>query len=342
MLTNLTHPWLLARLLSGASAAVLAIVGLAVAYKVLRFYRVGATSEGQLALERRAELVAAIVQLALVLGVVNLALSVLAADRRAGSVRGAMCAWGVFDASAWGVPSLAASALVALGGALWLTLHRLDLRLETPRLTRAKFIALLVVAPLVVIDLLASTAFALDLDRSVVASCCSLGLDSVVEATGASGGARGLAAALALGGGSLAAALGLALRVRPRAWMSWGAAFLSAITLAVALPAILGYVAPHAYETPSHLCPFCLLHADVHGIGWPLFALLGLGSTAGLSLAALELARKKAGAPEQVAALARSLGLSSAIGWLGAIVLGALPVVRYAWITGGASVFGGY
>ena len=69
MLTNLLRPWILARLLSGAAVLALVIYGAVVAWRVLKHWRVGKSSEGQLALERRAELVATIVQVALSIAV---------------------------------------------------------------------------------------------------------------------------------------------------------------------------------------------------------------------------------------------------------------------------------
>ena len=42
-----------------------------------------------------------------------------------------------------------------------------------------------------------------------------------------------------------------------------------------------------------------------------------------------------------VDALSRRLSGWAAMGWLTVLLLGAWPVARYAWITGGASLFGG-
>ena len=163
-LTNLTRPWILARLACGVAAAGLVVHALRGSLRVLRHWRLGATSEGQLALERRAELVAALVQMGLVLSLLGLTLFTLGADRSAASIRGAMCAYGVLASSPVGIVALGSGELTALVAALWLVLHRLDLRLERPTLTRRKFVALLGLAPLVVVDQLAFAAFALDLD----------------------------------------------------------------------------------------------------------------------------------------------------------------------------------
>lgn len=344
MITNLLRPWILARLLSGAAVAILVAFALVVAWRVLRSWRVGATSEGQLALERRAELVAAVVQVALVVAVADLALTVLSADRLTHSIRGAMCAWGVFDASPYGFATLATSALVAAGCALWVVLHRLDLSLERPTLTRRKFLALFALAPLVFVDLALTARFVLDLDMTVVASCCSVGLDDALGASSASsGGPHELAATLGLGTAVLAILASLvAWRVsRRRTTSSIAVALASVLALAAAIPAILFFVAPHAYETPSHLCPFCLLHADVLGIGWPLFGALFAAAICGAGVGLVESQRRASGEPSALAAMERRLAGSAALLWMVALALGAAPVVRYAWITGGASLFGG-
>lgn len=342
MITNLLRPSILARLLSGAAVAILLAFALVVAWRVLKAWRVGATSEGQLALERRAELVAAVVQAALVAAVINLGLTVLAADRLTHSIRGAMCAWGVFDASPYGFPALASSAMAAAACALWVVLHRLDLSLERPTLTKRKFLALFALAPLVWIDLGLTTRFVLDLDMTVVASCCSVGLDDALGgSTGTASGPHELAASLGLGATVAAIAVSLVAWRRPGRATGIGAAAASAIALAAAIPAVLLFVAPHVYETPHHLCPFCLLHADVLGIGWPLFGALFGAAICGLGVGLVESQRRASEEPAALATLQRRLSGWAALLWTLALAIGVAPIVRWAWITGGASLFGG-
>lgn len=337
----LSRPWFLARFLTGAVAAVLCLVAVWVAVRVLRRWRVGATSEGQLALERRAELVATLVQAGLMLALSSLALTVLVADRSADAIRGAMCAWGVFESTAVGFWPVATSALAALACALWLVLHRLDLRLETPALTRAKFVALFAVAPLVWLDLGVFTAFAAQLDFDVVASCCSVSLDGGALGRWGAEGASGSGALfyLAL---TLALAAGAALswtRRRPGHAAALASALLSLAAALAMVPAVLLYVAPHVYETPHHLCPFCLLHADVGGIGWPLFGALFAGTALGAGAGLVDLVGRRVDAPDAVADLLRSLGRWGALSWLAVGALAVAPIVRFAIISGGASLF---
>ncbi|NOY90833.1 MAG: hypothetical protein GXP55_06435 [Deltaproteobacteria bacterium] len=343
MLTNLLRPWILARLLSGISVGALTLMALFVAWRVLREFRPQETSEGQLLLERRAELVATVVQAALGLSVFNLALTVLAADHLSGAIRGAMCAYGVFSANDLGFLPLGTSALASLGCVLWLVLHRLDLALPDPRLTRRKFMALFIVGPLILLDLWATLSWAFDLDLGVVATCCSTSIDRAgVQTLGAApmGGRVTLyylaLATLAL---SVLALVALARRAgRPRALL---AAALSALSVALSLPAIVAYVAPHVYENPRHLCPFCLLHADAWGIGWPLFASLFLGGSLGLGLVVLESQRRLVSDDELLATHEARIARLAALAFVITFLLCVFPVAHYAWISGGASLFGG-
>src|SRR6478672_11679090 len=99
---NLLEPWILLRLAAGVVAVVLFGRGAYTAARVLRHFDVRSAAEGQLALERHVELGSAFVRVGAIVQVAALALSVLAADRLSHGVRGAMCAFGVFNATPMG------------------------------------------------------------------------------------------------------------------------------------------------------------------------------------------------------------------------------------------------
>jgi hypothetical protein len=340
--TNVLHPLLLLRLVAALVVAALVLAGARVAWQVLARWHVGQASEGQLVLERRAELVATLVQGALGATVAGLALTVLTADRLAPSIRGAMCAYGVFGSTETGFVALATSAVSAATCTLWVVLHRLDLRLATPALTRRKFMFLLWISPVVLADLVAQLRFVLELDFSVVASCCSTSLDgaAAVVTHAASSGARTLAGGLALTAALGAAGAALVTRRAPSALAAWTVGALSLVAAAAAMPAVLWVVAPYTYESPHHLCPFCLLRAEAAGLGWPLFAALFAGTVLGSALALVESQKRAAGAAVEGAAMQRGLAGWAAGAWLLAVALAATPVVRYLLRSGGASLFG--
>ncbi|MCA9528788.1 MAG: hypothetical protein KC543_01485 [Myxococcales bacterium] len=350
MLAPVLHPLVLARLMSGLAAALLVTAALRVAWRVLRSdsERRGqapgdaGASEAQIANERQAELVASLVQVALAIAALGLVLTVLAADGLSDSIRGAMCAWGVFSSTRAGFAALGTSAVATVACALWLVVHRLDLRLLRPTLTRDKLAATFALAPLLWLDLGLTWTFFAQLDLSAVASCCSSSLDpGVGHVFGASGGPRFLAFGVALALGLAAAASALLTRRRPTATRSYLTAAASAGAAVATVPAVLGYVAPYVYGTPRHLCPFCLLHADAGGIGWPLLGAWLAGSALGLSLALVARCRRRVDEPAVADDLSRALGRATAVAWLALVALCVFPVARYYVASGGASLFTG-
>jgi hypothetical protein len=340
--TNLLEPWVLLRLVAGLVAFVLFARGAMTAQKVLRHFDVGRATEGQLALEKQLELAATFARVAAFVQILALALSALAADRMSRGVRGAMCAYGVFSAHEWGFRSLAATALVALAAGVVTQLYAFDARVRTLALARPLAIATCVMAPLSLLDLSAASKFLLGLDLSVVASCCSVQLDPVAASGEAyASGPRVLVTALAAFGGALSiVAAVLAARVPSRARVLVAGA-LSLVTLPAALAASVLEVAPHAFEVPTHVCPFCLLKPEVFALGYPLYGALFLAVAwaggAGLSAILSREAASKAALGEFAA---RRLRLG-ALAWGCALLLGALPVVRFAIVAGGASLFQG-
>ncbi|MFO0692353.1 MAG: hypothetical protein U0230_02245 [Polyangiales bacterium] len=333
MIENLLRPLFLARLAVGASSALLVLYGAKVGLEVLRGASLALGSEERIRLERRAELAATLVQVALAGAVAGAFLLALAADRAHSSIRGAMCAYGVLGSTRAGFAAVGTSLAVSVLAGAWLALHRLDLALPDPRLTRTKFLALLAIAPVVLLDLATFVRFVLELDFSVIASCCSVGLDSASGAT--RDGAERLSipifplATVALATAALAMA---ALAKRRTRLVAFVAAASGLVGSALSLPTIVEIVAPHVYESPSHRCPFCLLHAEAWGIGWPLFGAVVGSAIASLAVLVVELERKTAGA--EVEAAEARLGRFGAMALFAVLALCLVPIVRYRLVTG--------
>jgi hypothetical protein len=346
VIENLFRPWLLARVIVGLSASVLAIVAMVTAARALARDDAKASSAARLELDKRIELVSTLFSLAGAFAWLDLLLAVAGADRLAGSLRGAMCAYGVLASSAWGFRALLLAVLSALAASAWRALHAADLTQREGVLTRSKLVGAVFVGPLVVGSFFASSRFALDLDFRVVASCCSTGFGPrAASILGREGDAELVAMIALVGLGLLSAALAWAstrLRRERTAALLAGGASLSALAAAVAaVPAIVGYVAPHAYETPVHQCPFCLLRVEESGgIGWPLYAALALALGSSLALGTSALVARRVPEPGLVLPLWHRFATTSALAWLAAILFAIYPVARFAWITGGASLFG--
>lgn len=340
---NLLQPWIFLRLIAGLVAVVLFTRAAQTSWRVLRAFNVSRANEGQLALERRAELASTFVRVATVVQVAILALSMLAGDRLSGSIRGAMCGYGVFHATPWGFRSLAATTVTALAAGVVAQLYAFDARVRGLDLVRPLAKATLVLAPLAVIDFGLALAFALDLDLSVVASCCSVQLDAV--AAGAAG-PTGLGSAVrifATAGAAISIALAVVLAWvaarRPRVPIVLAAAAASLVALPFALAASVLEVAPNAFEVPQHVCPFCLLRPSVLGLGYPLFGAILLAATWALGAGVGALLARTDASRAALTDFAHGRLRREAIAWGAVLVLAALPIARYAIVSGGASLF---
>jgi hypothetical protein len=339
---NLLEPWVLLRLAAGLVAFLLFARGAMTAQKVLRRFDAARATEGQLALEKQIELAATFVRVAAVVQVLGLALSALGADRLSRGVRGAMCAYGVFGANEWGFRALAVTALVAIAAGVLSQVYAFDARVRTLDLARPLSSFTLAMAPLSAIDLLVTSEFLTSLDLTAVASCCSVQLDPVAAVgEGYATGPRVLATALAVVGTLVAIAAALFGARSPTKRRVTFAALATVLVLPVALAATVLEVAPHAFEVPHHVCPFCLLRADVLAIGYPLYGAIFLAAVwlAGAGASAL-LARGQA-ARDALGGFARRRLVLGAAAWALALALGALPVARFAVVSGGASLYEG-
>ena len=111
------------------------------------------------------------------------------------------------------------------------------------------------------------------------------------------------------------------------------------VALPFALAAAVLEVAPHAFELPRHVCPFCLLRPSVLGIGYPLFGAILLAVTWGLGTGVGALFVSTDSSRAALATFASERLRRQAIAWILACVVAAVPIARYAWVSGGASLF---
>ncbi len=336
---NLLEPWVLLRLVASVVTFLLFCRGALTAAKILRYFDIRSSNEGQLALERQLELSAALARVGASTQGLSLLLTVLAADRLSRGVRGAMCAFGVFSANRWGFWSLVTTAVVALFAALAAQLYAFDARLRSLELARPLAIASLVLVPLGAADLAGSWAFLGTVDLTAVSSCCSVQLDPVATAAGSTLFVVPRVPLAAVTVVWVLTTIAVALRASAaptRSRVAWAGAF-SLAALPLAMATSIFEVAPHAFEMPHHICPFCLLRADVWAMGYPLFGAMFCGCTwiGGAGLAAV-IARRT---DPEFSSFARGRLRRGAAAWGIAMVVGLAPIVRFSFLSGGASLF---
>ena len=339
---NLFEPWILLRLASALVTMAIFFRAVLPAVKVLRHYDLRAASEGQLALERQLLLSTTLLRVGLSLQVLGLVVAVLSAEQLAPQIRGAMCGYGVFASNAWGFPSLLFSLFLALFSGVTSQLLSFDATQKRTQFVRTISWLMVALAPLSLLDAALAIQFARKLDLTVIASCCSVELDATAalesDPLGTSS-SRGVISFLP----PLLMAIAMVLAVV--AWRRPGArnATAAALVSLLALPVSIGYavleVAPHVFETPTHVCPFCLLKADVHGIGYPLFGSVYFAFIWSMGAWLSTLLSSRGDTPKAAIRLASRLFRGESIAWAIALLTALWPTVRYAWMTGGRSLW---
>jgi len=280
------QPAVLALLVASALTALLVAGAAWFALGVVRHWDIRSGSELQIALERRTYLVSTLLSFAFGFQLVGLFLFVHTADALAGALVGAMCAAGTLNANAWGYPALGFKIATFVLAGIWLVVNAADNQAEDYPLVRAKYLFLLLLAPLILAEAALQTAFLFSLRPDVITSCCGT-LFSEGKGTLASG-----LAALAPGPmrvtffATLGATLVTGAHFLARRRGAIAFAVLSGVAFAVGTASLVSFIGVYLYELPTHRCPFCVLQRDYGYIGYGLYltilggAVLGLGAGA--------------------------------------------------------------
>ena len=283
---------------------------------MLLFWNPDSDNNRQIRLENEIWLTSTLVEYGLGVQIVALIVFVLAADFYSQSIVGAMCATGSLLANDFGVPAL----LVKIGAVFfygfWIVLHQLDIRSERYPLVRIKYVYLLLLLPLLLLDLALGVLYIAGLHPDIITSCCA-----VVFGEPAGGGTNLLqgfspetSLLLFYGSALLLLAAGGVLLWR---WQAWGGLLFSCAWLwffLLALMVVTTVFSSYIYAMPFHKCPFCILKPQYHYIGFLLYVPLFLGAFLGMSVAVTQPLRLLADmdaivAPFQRRAVALSLVL---------------------------------
>jgi hypothetical protein len=279
------------------------------AVRILRNWDIHSGSELQLSLERRTYLISTLMAYALAFQLLSFFLFIYTADHLHSYFTGAMCAAGSLNACRWGYPVVGLKVLNFLLAGVWLIVNYTDNRGYDYPLIKEKYTLLLWLTPLILAEAALQAGYFLGLEPEVITSCC--GTQFTAESKSLASGVIALpVTAMEIAfftgmGGTLV--LGVFFYRTGKGGYLLGAA--SLITFLIAVAALISFISLYIYELPTHHCPFCILQAEYHYLGYPLYLTLLAGVVAGLGAGVLTRFRNLASLREVVPAIQRRLTL---------------------------------
>lgn len=283
---------------------------------ILRYWDINSGSETQLRLERKTYLISTIIGYALVFQLLSLFLFIYTADSIHPFFTGAMCAVGSLNVNEWGFPLVMLKIITFLLAGLWLILNFADNRGYDYPLIKPKYLLLLGMTPLILIETIIQAKYFLGLTPEVITSCC--GSLFTADTNGVASEIISLPRSVmeitfyaAMIG---AITLGVVFYRTGTMGYGFGAAMLA--TLVISIASVISFISIYFYELPTHHCPFCILQKEYGYIGYLLYLLLLVGGLAGMGVGLLMPFRPIPSLKATLPAIQKHLALTSIIFYL--------------------------
>lgn len=296
------HPGILA-LLSGSLITVLVMLFASwLGVKILLHWDMGSSSEEQLLLERKTWLVSTLLNYALGFQFFSAILFIFTAEDIHQLFVGAMCATGSLNANLVGWLVLLVKGILLFAAAFWVVLNRLDQRTEDCPLVRPKYLALVLITPLVGLDLYLQWLYFSGLQPEVITSCCgslfSAGGESVASELAGMPVKQSMQLFFSIIGCYLfilvACILSKTAILRHLLFIA------SVLMFFVSIGAVISFISLYIYQMPSHHCPFDMLQANYNYIGYPLYAGLFFATLYGMLPGICQPLRKHASLRQEI------------------------------------------
>lgn len=280
--------------------------------QIIRRWDLQSGSELQLRMERQTYLVSTLLTYAFFFECISLIFLIHTADKLHLLFVGAMCAVGTFSASPYGYPALLLKATVFVLAAIWLIMNHADNRASDYPLIRPKYALLLLIAPLSATATALLIAFFVGLEPHVITSCCGalFGSQNTGQITSEIASLPPRPMMLAFYSSITAVSLpAIYVWRRDRGHLALGVS--SIVVLLVSIVSIISFISCYIYELPSHHCPFCVIQADYGYIGYPLYATLFGGASAGMGAGVLGFFKRVPSLKESGPRIRKRLALSA-------------------------------
>lgn len=263
------NAWSIALSLLSLLVIVLSVLAGTTAIKVIRFWDLSSDSNQQIRLENETWLASTLVQYALAFQIISLLLYVLAADQFSQVIAGAMCATGSFTANIYGLPTLAVKLSGVFLYGFWIVINQFDISSENYPLLKQKYIYLLCLLPVLILDVCLQTLYITKLEPDIITSCCAVVFGESGQSSSNLLGAFSQPILLTLFYGIAALILFFNFL-----WCRYNCVFLVHINaifwclfLIISFVAITTVFSSYVYAMPYHRCPFCIIKKEYYYIG---------------------------------------------------------------------------
>ena len=166
------HPSILALYVASILISFMVLYSALYGLQILRKWDIQSGSEGQLILERKTYLISTLLTYAFGFELLSLFLFIFTVDRLHTFFVGAMCAAGTLYVNGFGYPALILKMINFLLAGLWLILNYADNRGYDYPLIRTKYLLLLNLGPLILIEMALQANYFLRLHPNIITSCC--------------------------------------------------------------------------------------------------------------------------------------------------------------------------
>lgn len=282
---------------------------------ILRHWDLESGSERQLLLERRTYLISTLVAYALVFQLLSLFLFIFTADQLHNLFVGSMCAAGTLNVNSFGYPTLLLKIGTSLLAGCWLVINHADAQGYDYPLTRLKYILLLFLAPLILLETVLQTVYFLRLQPDVITSCCGSLFTPVRQGAGDLLGLAHQPVQTAFFG-LMAATMTTGLWFRHSGRGALTFAGLSSATFFASVLALISFISLYIYQLPTHHCPFCILQREYGYIGYLLYGSLITSGIAGAGVGVLQLCRGRLSLQRALPHMQRHLAEAALFGYL--------------------------
>ncbi|HSO71081.1 MAG TPA: hypothetical protein VLR91_00345 [Thermodesulfobacteriota bacterium] len=307
------HPAIIGLFLSSILIGFMVLYCAFYGIRIVRRWDILSGSELQLTLERRTYLLSTFLSYIFGCQLLSLFLFIFTADELHPFFVGAMCAAGSLYANAYGYPVLLLKILNFFMAGLWLILNHADNQASDYPLIRKKYVFLLVLAPLILAEAMLQAAYFINLNPSIITSCC--GTLFSTEGAGISADIGALPGSLmkTIFFGSMTATLASGIYFFLKGKNAWLFAGLSAIHCVISLLSILSFISLYIYELPTHHCPFCILQKEYGYVGYPLYMALFAASILGVGVGFLMPFRNIRSLSETIPATQKRMALAAVV-----------------------------